>query len=621
MMSSAVNGTNSSSDPGMRQIATWWSTPRTFEVRTSDTWSLVTVAGLGALILLWGWQLYATWGVWGNLTIDSGHEMYVPALLAEGKTLYRDVWFMYTPAAPYFNSYLFRLFGVHLNVLYWAGSLSALSAAIFLYLTGMRLSAWLVGWAAGAVVILEAFDSSLFSFPLPYSFAAVYGCVVACAFVWVLVIAARSGSWGWMFTAGTLAAAALLLKPEFGTAAYGTLALLIAVRAIQTSARSLWRDVSAMLPGIAISVLVIYWMVSIAGVSFITQENIMSWPTSYFMKTYGQQWLERIGFAVNATAIWVSVALALFPAGVVMELYCILKWKRWDTISVIARLALFLAVLAYAIGFLNLTPRDMVAALIFPKLMVLYVAVAAAGAWWYFWRQPAADRDLSVPLLFTFASLLAFRILLKMGSWGYPIYYNGPVILCYWLLASAVFAGLAGGNRLAFLGEVLICVVGVSGIAYAVGHFVPARGVVPLITARGTVRVAPRLAEGYEAAIAFMKDKAAQGEYVLSVPEDTSLYFLSGTYCPTRVYLFSPGVLAPGKMTDETIQEIERKRVRYLLWSNRTFEEYGTPVFGTDFNREFGEYLTSHYRRIGQVTPDYSWRVDAWERRPEAAFQ
>ena len=54
-------------------------------------------------------------------------------LLAEGKTLYRDVWFMYGPASPYFNSYLFRVFGIHLNVLYWAGSLGALGSAIFLY--------------------------------------------------------------------------------------------------------------------------------------------------------------------------------------------------------------------------------------------------------------------------------------------------------------------------------------------------------------------------------------------------------------------------------------------------------------------------------------------------------
>src|SRR5271170_4295445 len=110
------------------------------------SWNLTTLTALLSLVALWAVWMHATWAAWGNLTIDSGHEMYVPAMLSEGKMLYRDVWFMYPPAAPYFNSYLFRLFGLHLNVLYWAGSLSALGSAIFLFLIGMRLSLWLAGW-------------------------------------------------------------------------------------------------------------------------------------------------------------------------------------------------------------------------------------------------------------------------------------------------------------------------------------------------------------------------------------------------------------------------------------------------------------------------------------------
>ena len=80
-----------------------------------------------------------------------------------------------------------------------------------------------------------------------------------------------------------------------------------------------------------------------------------------------------------------------------------------------------------------------------------------------------------------------------------------------------------------------------------------------------------------------MKEKNAKGQAVLSVPEDASLYFLSGTHCPTRILQFTPGSLLPGKMTEETIREIDEKRVRYLVWSNRLFPEYGVLRFGTDF--------------------------------------
>src|ERR1700688_4946742 len=91
-------------------------------VDSGSPWNISTVAALLLLIALWGVKLYTTWGAWGNLTVDSGHELYVPAMLAEGKQLYRDLWFPFGPGAPYFTSYLFRLFGERLNVLYWAGS-------------------------------------------------------------------------------------------------------------------------------------------------------------------------------------------------------------------------------------------------------------------------------------------------------------------------------------------------------------------------------------------------------------------------------------------------------------------------------------------------------------------
>jgi hypothetical protein len=77
--------------------------------------------------------------------------------------------------------------------------------------------------------------------------------------------------------------------------------------------------------------------------------------------------------------------------------------------------------------------------------------------------------------------------------------------------------------------------------------------------------------------------------------------------------------VAPGKMTDEVIAEIERKKIRYLLWSNRVFPEYGVPRFGTDFNQDLGAYLRSHYRRAGNVAknpaPAADWAAFIWERQ------
>lgn len=589
-------------------------------------WNRTTVYALAGLLLLWMVKIYSTWAAWGDLTIDSGHEMYVPALLAQGKLLYRDAWFMYGPAAPYFNSYLFRLFGIHLNVLYWAGALSALGSAVFLYLTGVRLSSWMVGLTAGAVLLAEAFQPSLFCFPLPYSFAAVYGCLVGCTFLWLTVNASFSTRKYWILALGGTAALALLLKPEFGIACYIVLILLIALRTFQQrSFKLLAIDLLQILPGLALCLIVIAWMVSIAGVDFITQENVVSWPTSYFMHTYGRMWLEKNGFTLTVPA-FIGAAYRSVPLLAAMLLvFCYLWWKKATVTLRIALSVMFVFLLCVIyMGFIPAVPRSSeFSAIFFPQDMVLYVCIATVVHWWRFWRNHKDQNSIAIMLAFTFSTLLAFRILMGTYSEGYSIYYNGPVVLCFLLLAVLIVPRTGRTRAFVYLGQACICLGCLAVVLlHARAAERSADSYVPLVTDRGTIRVWKDKAKQYEMAIQFIKERASAGESVLSVPEDTSLYFLTNVPCPIRLYSFTPGVLAPGKMTEDTIRELESKHIRYLLWSNRIFPEFGTPVFGKDFDQPVGEYLKTHYRplrRLMPYTPGVVWHWSAviWERIPD----
>ena len=516
---------------------------------------------------------------------------------------------------------MFHLFGVHLNVLFWAGSLSALGSAIFLYLAGMRLSASLAGWTSAAVLLCEAFHPSLFSFPLPYSFAAAYGCLVLCLFLWLVIGASTSTSRVWIFAAGWAAATATLLKPEFGSTCSVALLLLIVARAFQQqSAKSLARDLFAILPADLASGLVIDWMISLKGVEFLTKENIQSWPTSYFMRTYGKLWLAFTGFSLKPSAL-TEAALRIFVFVAFLQgLHLISNRRRVARRSAILRIALFLGAAAYLVQ--SLDWKDAVRWIFFPQDMVVIITLAAAAAWWYFFRQPSHERNPAVPLLLSVSALIAIRILLKMLPWGYPIFFNGPAVLSFFVLLSPFFPRTAQRFRFEFRADLLICCACLFvTLLNSRRADTPTNVVVPLITERGTIKVSPSKAEQYRAAINFMREKNARGEYVLSVPEDTSLYFLSGTHCPTRVFAFTPGMVAPGKMTDELIHEVESKNVRYLIWSNRIFWEYGVPRFGVDFEKTFGDYLTSHYRRIGPLLDAPvqfgEWNAYIWERKAE----
>jgi Dolichyl-phosphate-mannose-protein mannosyltransferase len=582
-------------------------------------WDSTTWLALAAIVAIWGACVYTTWETWGSLTIDCGREMYVPAVLAQGKILYRDVWYMYGPVAPYFNSILYRLFGIQLEVLYWAGSLSALASGMLLFLVGKRMSSRLAGFTAAIVVLLQSFHAWHFSFPLPYSFASVYGALIACLFLWSAIYAASSDNKLWFFTSACMSAIALLLKPEYGLACYAVLALLFAGRARRSRS---WKfaltDALATLPGILTSAGVIFWMVSIRGVEFMTQENIASWPTSYFMRTFGKVWLEKTGLALSGAAFGAASIRAIFFLGCLLVVYLI-AWHRPRSRNSIVIACVTGAALALYGLLHHWAALTYFAAVFFPRDMVLYVLILALGALFFTkWFSPDGQ-ELAILVLFAFSALLAFRVLLRMTPAGYPIYYNGPVILAFLLALRPLVPRTDILRRVVLRSEALFCVGCLSIVAIVAGRYVAdTSDMTKLTTARGSILVSNQVAANYRAAIAFMKDRAAHGEATLSIPEDVSLYFLSATDCPTRIYTFAPGIIAPGKMESDVEREIESKHVRYLLWSNRTYPDYGAPVFGEDFNQDLGGYLKSHYRRVRPMVPnsdlDWQTKFELWER-------
>lgn len=585
-------------------------------------WSVLTSAGLVSLACFWAVLFACTWAKWGDISIDCGREMYVPWELSLGKTLYRDVWYPYGPLGPYLNSMLYRIWGASMPVLYWAGSFSALGCAVLLYMTGMRLSSVLAGWTAAAVVIGEAFCPDLFSFPLSYSFDADYGALASCVCLWCCVCAASSPGWLWVFSAATAAAAALLCKIEFGSGCYIAVGVLILGRGLQTrSLRQLVKDVFATLPSVAACASVIAWMISLGGWDFFIQENQMSLPSTYFMKTYGAAWLGKSGLRWDHQSL-LAVALCLLAVLWLVAFRMILRrygpgWLVFSSGSLI--LLAGLAGWRLLKALLSLPPDLpvlIVRSIFFPNAMVFMILATAPLLVKLVWRSRCSGGFLSVLVLVVGAASVAFRTLFGTKSLGYSIYYNGPVILSFLLLSTWVaFPKTAGVSRPTMPAGVLPFAALFIVAFFPAAHAILSQArVEPLVTQRGLIYLPLGMAAQYQAAIRIMKDAALRGESTLSVPEDTSLYFLSGARSPTRVFSFTPGIVSPGKMMDQLIAEIEHKQVRYLIWSNRKFAEYGVPEFGVDFDRPLGDYFRSHFRPIASFPGDTSWRATLWER-------
>jgi hypothetical protein len=347
----------------------------------------------------------------------------------------------------------------------------------------------------------------------------------------------------------------------------------------------------------------------------------MSWPTSYFMKSYGKFWLASTGFSITGAALGDAAQRTFALLGILQGFHLLATWRRTGRREVFLRAALFLTALLSLI--FTQSWSDALRIVFFPQDMGLYVALAAVAAWWYFWRHPEENRAAAVALLLSFASLLAFRILLRVIPWAYAIYYDGPVVLSFLIIVRPFIPHAAESRQFVFRAELLLCIAVLTiTVMNSRRSDNPGRALGVLATERGTIVVPKAQAEQYQAAIQFMKEQNGHGEVVLSVPEDTSLYFLSGVDCPLRVFAFTPGLVVPGKMTDDVIGQIERKQIRYLIWSNRIFPEYGVLRFGTDFDQTLGNYLRAHYHRARPLLPQPvslgDWTAEIWQRNAEA---
>jgi hypothetical protein len=583
----------------------------------------VTVITLIALCSLWLGLVTFGWARWGSVSVDSGRELYVAAALAQGKMLYRDLWYPYGPAAPYLNALLFRIFGIHITVAYLAGALAGLTVALTLFRCAQRMVCLPMAFLVGYVVLIQSFVPGIFNYPLPYSYAAVYGSVTAGCFLLFAIRAAFEATKTNVFWAAFWSGVALLTKLEYGIACFSALVVLqLGLLVRQRSWHTAVGNLLVTIPAFLMCAVTIGWMVSIRGVAFLTEQNFTLWPTSYFTRTYGRFW-GGTGFDLSwqavLTALLVAVGFVIFWTGFRFWLLSALHNLSFRN----AGLAIMLAGGAIASSmtrpeWFNLN----VAKLLFPRPMVFMVALAVPVAAFLFCWSQWRPRYLAILILVTFGSLLAFRVLFGMLPHAYAIYYNGPVLVAFcWLLLVIAIPGNDSSNDPRIQKAILfICAAVCTWVTAQVypDYSEMRKGRLALESERGTIYLSETMFPAWAEAIDFMRYAKATNEAVMSIPEDTALYFFSDVLCPIRMYMFTPGLIAPGHMTNEVIGEIEQARVRYIIWSNRKFYEYGVPEFGVDFDRPLGEYIRDNYRPVrefGSSKRLNGWRATLWERK------
>ncbi len=560
------------------------------------------LAAIAALFVALTW---ITWAHWGDVRVDCGREMYVSDAISQGRMLYRDLWHGYPPLAPYAVALAFLVFGSHLTVLYGFGLAITLAFAVTLFGLSRRFLSNEAALLVSLAFLLQAFQPGLFNYILPHAPAATLGSLLALSFLYYLVRHLRGERGPNLWAAGTAAGLALVCKQEFGPFCYLTVA---AVAGLQVAAARSVGVIRPMLlpflPGLGVAAAVYGWFAWRLSPSVIFVDN-MHTPFSYLVRTIGTRWVAQQGLhtdpvqafttlvsAVGALSLWFLLARSLAR---LLARYGMLRLLALGSLVSIAGIAA-MGWLRAAVGLIVLVPL-----LWFPVGMG-WMGLASVAAAILRWRRGGHQRqDLAVAAVCIYAVAAGTRIIFLVAPAGYAIYYNAGLYVVFLMILARVVtlaASVLPAAKRATLTRALLALEGV-GLAAALWVLTdrpPAR----LDTPRGTIYTGRAEAEAFPKILSFIEQQRAAGQKVLILPEETSLYYFSGTHSPTRWYALTPGVLGPENREREYIAQLEAQGVNYILLSNRSTKEYGLPFFGLDYNQTVYRWIEANFEVVGE---------------------
>lgn len=563
-----------------------------------------------AVILCFAVAMFAaTWAVWPNLVVDCGRELYVPAAMAQGKRLYRDVWYPYGPLAPALNAALFTLFGSSLNTLYFTGLAVFTGSALVLHSIALRFMPPVAALVCGLGFLAPGFHSFIFNDILPYSCAATFGALLCLLTLLFLLRHLECRPAPNLILAGLFAGLAVVSKFELLLpCAIGiALALLLGQRRIH--------DVPLLLPGVAVVGGTYGWLVHEYGLDFLIHANWMSASGSYFMRQYGSHWLQRTGLRFVPSEIAELAGLAVLAMSVWWILASLLRSKLWFLTPVGVFFILFLVSLAiHVVPSLAVRPfyegeslsnlvTDLIGELVFPGGM--YLIVFAVGAFLAI-ESTRHRRALPAAPIVTIAMglLLALKVMMEIRPAGYALFSSSILFLVFiailwWLIDGAHRREQLHRQSVAVAAFFSIYALFFARMAVAL-YYNEAR--LPLIhTPVGDVRSTPENVTLMTRFLPVVQQAKNRGQRVLLLPELTGLYFIAGIESPSRYEMINPGTLEPGTYTQIYLRELERNHPDLIILSNRRTAEYGVNYFGLDYDQEVMAWIESRYHVTGEI--------------------
>lgn len=569
-----------------------------------------------------------TWGHWGSFQIDNGRELYVPAQILKGKLLFRDLWYMYGPLAPYLKAVLFRIFGVRLSVLYGFGLSLTIATALITFEIARLFRLGPTGNLLPSVFFLtESFYPFIRNFIFPYSYAASLGAFLGLVCLFFALKHISTHRPAFLLYSALFSGLALLTKQEIG---FACLMLLLFDLVSLYLSRQSWREIA---PSFAICLsafilpgLVYGWFAWKVGPKVLFFENWISTPGTYFMRTFSKINLPEQGFRLVPSEVlkfteYALLGLLLWFLLASVSAHAAGKWRLNSDFSIaIVSFLVLLPLCLGAIAFVMKFPYGPQFAPDGPSKSVLLPVtqpivphgiflIAVSYLLYLLWTLRNAPRQtiaLQQAALTWFAIFLSVRQMMELrpSILRCSVFFNVPAFLVFVLVVVRIIRYACRSLDQRRQNTILTSFLAVeAALIFLVFHPKPEMLSTKFTSDYGSFYTAPDVAKLFPQIADFMKTHTKNGKDILMLPEPPSLYVFSGTEAPTKWYSLTPGVLDPSQESD-FVRQAEENQVRYVLISDRSFNEYGVWGFiNRGYSQGIYDWVIAKFVKVGHFGP------------------
>ncbi len=537
-----------------------------------------------------------TWLKYGDLIIDTGRELYVPAKLAGGALLYKDIFYLYGPFSPYFNALLFKIFGVHISSLLVGGIITAALTTLAIY----RLSRQFLKVAASTItaltfLVLLAFGHYTYlgnyNFILPYSYPATHAILFALASFFFFFRFLRDQQRKPLILAGASLCLCLLTRIEIGIMLGAALSGAILLNTSSRSRAALL--VQCVFLPLAVAGAV-YAGFAIASAGKLNDSNIWdllksntatSSPFAAWLAGTDAP-LANLRLMMNA-AFFYCFLIAWASAG---------AWglRKIPTLALtpLARAGGCAMIMLLAAGIFFFLEHVFTFEHQYRPLPIIYLLTIFLA------------RDLKLAVLSFFSLLLASRMLLDMHPWHYGFYILVPGLIVYHAFFFRIIPDRIKVPKPAMHGAFFLMLSIFLTHYLLVSRSYYAGRTLPVISDRGTLNmIDSEIGRSSRLLVTFLKENTADKATVVVLPEGLTINFLTGRDNPLYYYSYLPQDLARDSINDAVIRELKEKKVDYIVLVNRPLEEYGKHAFGQDYAQKIWGYVSDHYAPYAGIGP------------------